>query len=130
MKTNDPQKQNDALTASVWISSLNAIAGIWLLFAPFIVSHTHGAARVNDIVLGIVIGVFALIRAFIPGLRTAWLSWLNALFGIWLIVAPFALVYRGAGCDNDIVVGIIVLILGVWSAVASAQNQTIPMPRE
>mgnify|MGYP003293046825 CR=1 FL=1 len=47
--------------------------------APFILRYEGGAARVNDIVLGTVIAIFALVRVLVPGTRTAWLSWLNAL---------------------------------------------------
>jgi hypothetical protein len=125
----DALPTNDARTASVWISTLNAIAGIWLLFAPSVVFYRNGTARINDVVLGIVIGVFAVLRAFFPGLWTAWLSWLNALWAVWLIVAPFVLGYAGAPRVNDIVVGIVVLILSIWSAVASAKRLTVPVSR-
>lgn len=48
------------------------------------------------------------------------LSWINFLLGIWLIVSPFALLYRGiseALWDN-VIVGVCVAVLAVWRAVA------------
>jgi hypothetical protein len=114
----------DARGTSVWISSVNVIAGIWLIIAPFVLLYQRGTARVNDIVLGIVIGVFALIRALAPGAGTAWLSWLNALWGIWLIIGSFILGYAGAARTNDIILGIIVLVFGLWSQAETEQRQT------
>ncbi len=41
--------------------------------------------------------------------------------GIWLLAAPFVIGYSdtGAAVANDIIVGVIVLILAAWSAYAS-----------
>lgn len=108
---------------SVWISGLNVLAGIWLIIAPFVLLYGNRTARINDIVLGIVIGVFALIRAIVPTFQTVWLSWLNAIWGIWLIIGSFFLVYAGKARTNDIILGIIVLLLGLWSATMSEQNR-------
>jgi SPW repeat len=45
-----------------WSRTLNVIAGIWLLFAPFILRYPTAAAMsaiVNDVILGILVIVFA-----------------------------------------------------------------------
>ncbi|HEY1268538.1 MAG TPA: SPW repeat protein [Candidatus Binatia bacterium] len=47
-------------------------------------------------------------------------SWLNFILGIWLIISPFVLLYRGlsqALWDN-VIVGIIIAILAIWRALA------------
>lgn len=46
------------------------------------------------------------------------LSWVNFILGLWLIVAPFALVYRGisAALWDNVIVGIIVAVLAGWRA--------------
>ena len=114
---NSETTARDSASGSVWASGINIIAGIWLIIAPFVLAYGNETARVNDIVLGAVIGVLALIRTLAPNAGTVWLSWLNAIFGIWLIIAPFVLAYAGATArTNDIILGIIVLILGVWSS--------------
>lgn len=112
-----------APTTSSWISVLNVLAGIWLIIAPFVLLYGNSTALVNDIVLGIVIAVFALVRAFVPGFQTVWLSWLNALWGIWLIIGSFVLTYAGQARTNDIILGIIVFVLGLCSATVSEQNR-------
>jgi hypothetical protein len=50
-----------------------------------------------------------------------WASWILVIFGIWLIIAPFVLGYStisGAATMNDVVLGIVILILSLWSALA------------
>ena len=46
------------------------------------------------------------------------LSWVNSILGLWLIVAPFALLYRGisAALWDNIIVGIIIAALAGWRA--------------
>ncbi len=101
-------------------SGLNILAGLWLIVAPFVLGYVASVPRWNDIILGIVIGVFALIRTFTP-LRAAWLSWANIVLGLWLIVAPFALGYPGTTpLWNDIILGIVVAGLAIWSSGATA----------
>lgn len=57
-----------ARVTGVWLSWLIAIAGLWLVLSPFILSYTsHMAALVNAIVLGILVIVFAGGRALTVG---------------------------------------------------------------
>jgi hypothetical protein len=121
MNTDTVDRRTGPMT-SVWLSGLNVVAGVWLIIAPFVLAY-WGRARINDIVVGAVIAVFALIRAFAPSFRTVWLSWLNGIWGIWLFLAPFFLAYGGRARVNDIVLGIVVLLLGLWSAAISEQNE-------
>jgi hypothetical protein len=118
---------DDPHTASAnsarWKSSVNLLAGIWLLFAPTVLNYSAiTQAAWNDRIVGVLILLFALVRVIRPG-SLAVLSWLNALLGVWLIIAPFLLVYGtatlldpGAARGNDVVVGLLVLIMGLWSA--------------
>ena len=50
-----------------------------------------------------------------------WASWVLVIFGIWLIIAPFVLGYSvisAAATTEDVVLGIVILILSLWSALA------------
>src|SRR5438105_2456688 len=73
------------------VSRLSLLLGIWLLIAPFMLGYNLGVATWNDIILGILVAGVALLRTF--GNMQAGTSWLNVVFGIWLIIAPFALNY-------------------------------------
>lgn len=107
--------RNDTSSSS-W---LNVIAGIWLIIAPFVLSYTSATARTNDIILGIIVGILALIRALVPGRNIFWLSWVNLILGIWLIIAPFVLNYSGVTARyNDVILGIIVGVISLWSVYA------------
>jgi hypothetical protein len=46
------------------------------------------------------------------------ISWVNFILGLWLIVAPFALFYRGisAALWDNVIVGIIIAVLAGWRA--------------
>ena len=48
------------------------------------------------------------------------LSWIVALFGVWEVLAPFVLGYSAATVAlwNAIVLGVVLVVLGVWAAVA------------
>lgn len=101
-------------------SSANVLLGIWLIIAPFALAYSHTASAAwNDIIVGAVIVVAAGARAAAPANNVV-LSWLNVLLGAWLVIAPFALGNRAVAANvwNDVVVGLIVVCLAAWSAVA------------
>ena len=113
------------LMSSAWVrwpSALNVAAGIWLVASPFALNHATTAATVHDIVLGVVIFITSIwaLSTFrgIP-------NWINSLLGIWLIIAPYAIGYRGRGEDfeatqNDIAVGALVLVMSVTATFLKA----------
>jgi hypothetical protein len=102
-------------------SGLNIIAGIWTIISPWVYGFFNGTGSVwNNVIVGIVIAIFAAIR-FFGAASAVWLSWINALLGIWLILSPWIYGYttNTGRMWNSIIVGIIVLVLSVWSAVAT-----------
>jgi hypothetical protein len=104
-------------------SGLNIIAAIWLVISPFVLGFTETAAATNNYIVGIIVGVLALIKVMSP--RTmAWPSWLNIILGLWLIISPFFLGFiTVSALWNNIILGIIVAALAAWSS-ASAPHQT------
>lgn len=116
-------------------SGLDVLAGIWLLISPFILAFggMNGAVT-NNVILGIVIGILALYRFFTPNAANVWVSWLNALLGVWVLISPWVVGFNRSqvAMTNNIILGIIVIILSVWSALSSGgldtDNRTEPMP--
>lgn len=54
-----------------------------------------------------------------------WAGWLGVLAGIWLIIAPFILNYgNSTATTNDIVLGIILIILTGFCAITAGQANT------
>jgi len=97
------------------VAALNLIAGIWLIIAPFVLGYGNGDPYWNDIVFGAIVAFFALIRLS-GAYRADWLSWLNALIGIWIFVSAFWLDATMTAGWNDIILGAIIFVLGMIGA--------------
>ena len=120
-------------------SGLNVVVGVWLFISAFAI-YAHGSMVTNNVIFGVVVTVFALCR--ISGAYDqSWLSWLNALMGIWVIVSPWGVMGIGATGPsqamiiNNCVAGGAVLLLACWSAIVSdsepnrrLNSQTSPTP--
>ncbi len=110
------------------LSWLVAIGGLWELVAPFILKYTATSAAMWDaVIVGIVLiilGVWAALSKVESTMRT--LNWINALLGLWLVIAPFVLKYTtvSAALWNDIIVGVVVLVLAIWAAVVAGAGYT------
>ncbi|HEV2339405.1 MAG TPA: SPW repeat protein [Patescibacteria group bacterium] len=103
-------------------NGINAVIGVALLVSPFVLGVTNTAQQTNDIIFGIIIGVLSLIRAFYPSRSGIWMSWFNTLFGIWLILAPFALGYAASHLWHDVIAGVIVAGLSLWDAMSGTTS--------
>jgi hypothetical protein len=110
-----------------WISAIIALAGLWLVIEPFLIDPIIMGNFWNDIVVGvllIVLGGYNYYRRTNEKLGSTAAAALAALLGLWLIVAPFvydldigvAEVTTELGFWNDVIVGLIVLLLGAYSA--------------
>jgi hypothetical protein len=118
---------------SRWASGLNVLVGLWLLISPFVLGFSaptnvpfRPSAMWNDIILGIVIAIIAAIR-FFGAYQATWLSWLNVILGIWVIVSPWVLGFSSTPTPmwDNVIVGIVVVILGIWAAVTSPRPTTM-----
>lgn len=108
-------------------SGLNVLAGLWLVIAPWI--YSRGAAEgpglytgsiLNNVIVGLIVALFAAFRFFNPA-RNVMLSWLNCLLGLWMFVSPWVYGYTDnrARFYNSLIFGVIIAILGAWSALES-----------
>jgi hypothetical protein len=97
------------------IGVVNLILGAWLIISPWILGYTTSAAKWNQTILGIVGLVRAGLRALAP--RQQWLSFLNGLAAIWLIISPWILNYQqSAAYWNQVIVAIVVGVLAFWNS--------------
>jgi len=102
-------------------SGLNILAGIWLIIAPFVLGYSGGDPYWNDIVCGAITGVIALAR-FAGAYRASWLSWVNALIGVWIFVGGFRIDDTTTASTNDIILGAIAFVLALVSATATDEG--------
>jgi hypothetical protein len=101
-------------------ATIDVLLGIWLVIAPFALGYSHNSGALwNDIIVGVVILILAGVRAYTPD-NNVGLAWTNAALGGWLVIAPFALGHSAitANVWNNVVVGVVVLLVSVWSALA------------
>lgn len=104
-------------------SILNVVAGIWMIAAPFVLNFEGvDNAQWNHIVVGAAVAVMAMIRASDPDRREG-ISWTNVVLGVWMIASPWVLNYNGVqdATTNAIVMGVIVILLGAFSAYETNQ---------
>lgn len=107
--------KDQVITAS-WI---NVIAGAWLMLSPFVLVYGIGIVRITDLWLGFIVGILALVRLVTPT-RSIWLSWVNILTGVVLIIVPFVFGYTDNTLQmwNDVVAGIIIVADALWNSTA------------
>lgn len=97
-----------------WIGWTNLGLGIWLIVAGFVLPHRTGTGLVEDVVGGSFVALAALWAAGAFRLRiSALASWIVALTGIWVVIAPWVMHYgrRGPSVDNDVIVGAAIVTL-------------------
>jgi hypothetical protein len=111
-------------------SSLTLLVGLWLGFSPFVVrfglADPSGFVGVDDVVLAIVVSVLAMIRMTVPKDLPV-LSVLNAAAGAWLVGTAFFFSASGhpsRAVVNDVVCGVLLIVLGVTSAVLTYRQRS------
>jgi len=122
---NNPTKRSDDDGPPT--STLNMLAGIWLIVSPWVLGFAGlGVPFWDTLLVDVAVAVLALIRLRTPG--ATGLSWINVFVGIWLIISPFVLGFTiaSAAMSNAIFLGILV---SMFSALALATQTPAPSPR-
>ena len=111
-----------------WQDWVNLFLGLWLFFAPFFgVGIMVSEAAYSGYVFGIIIAVLSVIALFRP--RGVWEEWINLVIGLWLIVAPFALVgFMGPLMWNSVIVGLLVSGVAVLAMATRPVDPTHHIP--
>jgi len=113
------------------LSWIIAVAGLWEIAAPFLFGMSATTAFLWDgVIVGLGLLVFGVWAALSSKEDTVkFLNWINAVLGLWLIIAPFALGYSNVATAmwNDIIIGAGALVLGVWAAVSVGSHTQQPM---
>lgn len=123
----DPARM--APPAVQWASGINFLLGVWLVIAPWVLGYSAQDNAVwNQVGVGVAVAIVALARVNAPD-SWAPLSWVNAVLGGWLIVAPFVLEYNTTSNTdpiywNDIIVGAAILILALISTTGARRGRT------
>ena len=113
------------------LNGLLLMAGLWEVLAPFILGYSAvPVAMWNAIIVGgvlIVLAVWAILSE--QDRLDQNLDWIIAVVGMWLTLAPSALFYSTtvAALGNDLIVGVVVILLALWAATTFDQPVTPQM---
>lgn len=122
-----------------WISGIIGLAGVWLLIEAFWFELLP-ANFWNDVVVGVLLialGGYNYYRRSNEELANTAAAALSALLGLWLVVSPWVYGVEIGGAElatqmgfwNDVVVGLIVLVLGAYS-VYEARDRDVAVATE
>ena len=120
MNPQNPVRGSDSEAAARTTSILNIIAGLYLLLSPWFYGMASNVAGTwNSVVFGVVVIILAIVHLSV--IRQTWASWINALIGIWVIISPWVYTFsvNSAMTWSCVVCGIVILVLGAWSASTS-----------
>jgi hypothetical protein len=93
-----------------WTLLLSAALGVWLMFAPAVFGSEGGSADSDHLVGALVVTLAVIAMAEV--MRAA--RFLNVLFGLWLVAAPWLLSGAAAGARwNDGLVGVLLILLSL-----------------
>ena len=109
------------------VSLINLLVGIWLLIAPFTLNgFAHATVAANDVVLGFLLIATSWWALAVTAPATS-VAWFQALCGLWLIAAPFALHYTDlhASTGNDLLMGLITIVVAFVTARALTRLATM-----
>jgi hypothetical protein len=102
----------------VSVHGILVLVALWLIVSPYLLGYGGNPAALWDsIIIGIVVATIALVRAYSPQ-ASPWLSWTGFALGLWLLIAPFLLSFKGLNLAhwNTTLTGIVVASLAAWSA--------------
>jgi SPW repeat len=101
-------------------SGVNILLGVWLIVSPWVFDYSGRSAALSSVTVGALIALLAAIR--LASLHnSAGLSGINLLLAFWTAAAPWIYEYavNTGALWNNIVVGILISVLAVWSALAT-----------
>ncbi len=106
-------------------SLMALLAGLWFFASPWVYGSYLLRDSWNNWIIGAAIAILAIVRISSRDLtRTRWITWINCLLAIWIIVSPWIYQYAD-NTDrliNSLCVGVILFTAAVFSAVAAPRR--------
>ena len=97
-----------------WQDPVNALLGAWLMVAPWVLGFSGvTVAMVSTVAIGALLVACNLGAMSLPA---AWEEWLDAIFGVALMMAPMLLGFDAvdAAFQNALLTGGLVTFLALW----------------
>jgi heme/copper-type cytochrome/quinol oxidase subunit 4 len=109
-----------------WQDGLMLAFGIWLFLSPFWMTGYGGFASLaawHSYVFGVLVAGFAWSALAEP---RPWKEWVQLALGIWLVVAPFVLVFyqtEPGAAWNHIILGLLIGVNALWALAAQRATE-------
>lgn len=99
------------------VSTITVLLGIWLVVSPWVFDYGGRYPVLNGVLGGALIAVLAAIRLF-SSRDSGAVTGMSVLLGFWTIVSPWASGYvaNKPAVANNLMVGVFVTALAIWSA--------------
>lgn len=104
-----------------WQDAVNMLLGLWLFVSPWVLQFAgHEAAAWNAYVVGTAIVLFAAIAVYMP---KVWEELINMIFGVWLVISPYALGFatETTVAVNAVAVGALTVGFATWAMFRDAE---------
>lgn len=106
--------------------SISLVAGLWLILYSFLM--TLGFAS-NAFIVGVLVTLFALIELSSTE-STVFVSWVNGILGVWLLISPIFLAGLAMGAVwNSVILGIIIAGVAIWGGMSSSSSIGMGHPK-
>lgn len=104
------------------------LAGLWFMASPWVYGSFHMEEAWNNRIVGLLITILAIVRLSTDERKTRWISGVNCLLAIWVVISPWVFQYSG-NTDrviNSLCVGVILFVGAMISAVSAHKG---PKPK-
>lgn len=120
--------RNDSLQARA-ASGIIILLGLWLIASAWVFDYSGRSAVLNSVSVGALIAMLAALRVASLQCSVA-VSGINILLGFWTIVSPWTTGYvaNKPALANNIMVGVFVMALAIWSARATEAKARAGIP--
>lgn len=108
--------RHDSLQVRV-ASGITILLGVWLIASPWVFVYSGRLAVLNALSVGALIAMLAAIRLALVQLSLV-VNRVNVALGFWTIISPWVSGYvaNKPAVANNIMVGVLVMSLSIWSA--------------
>ena len=91
-----------------WIQAAILVLGVWLITSPMTFSYNNSLMLWSDVLSGVAMVGIAVFSLKVP--KMAWVTYVNALVGVWLLLAPLAFwASNPAIYANDTLIGMLLI---------------------
>ena len=105
-------------------STIALLVGIWFFISPWVYGTAGVANSWNSWIVGAAVVILAAIRLSNP-MKTAALSWVNCILGVWAFISPWIYGYTvdHGRFMNSLCVGVILFVASIYSASSTPHTQ-------